>query len=194
MVKRSFVHDGLVREFWTYLPSRTGSRLPMVMALHGYTGTAQGFEAWTHMNAHAEQHGYVVVYPQSTGFMGVYPGRGEMLITSWNDLSSSPPTGPEGESCVLEERTYPCPPECSACGTCNWGSCHDDLGFLERIIDYSIASACVAPSRVYATEFSNGGMMSQQVGCSLSDRFAAVAPSPGFCIRDSAARLLRQPH
>lgn len=52
---------------------------------------------------------------------------------------------------------------------------HDDVGFLQVLIDTLIASHGVDPGRVYATGISNGGIMSFRLACELSERVAAIA-------------------
>ncbi|HKK79893.1 MAG TPA: PHB depolymerase family esterase, partial [Phaeodactylibacter sp.] len=59
-------HDGLNRSYDIYVPpSYTGEEaVPMVMTLHGYTGTSK-LTAWqTRMNEVADTAGFIVVYPQ----------------------------------------------------------------------------------------------------------------------------------
>jgi polyhydroxybutyrate depolymerase len=44
---------------------------------------------------------------------------------------------------------------------------------------------CVDTKRVYAAGFSNGGMLSQRLGCELSNRIAAIGPVAGPLAFDS---------
>jgi len=52
----------------------------------------------------------------------------------------------------------------------------DDVGFASALIDDISRRTCVDPRRVYASGFSNGGRLTQRLGCELSDRLAAIAP------------------
>ncbi|MEM6346671.1 MAG: PHB depolymerase family esterase [Bacteroidota bacterium] len=59
------------------------------------------------------------------------------------------------------------------------GSTVDDVSFANALIDSMIATYNVDPNRVYSTGMSNGGFMSHQLACELSDRIAAVASVTG---------------
>jgi polyhydroxybutyrate depolymerase len=62
----------------------------------------------------------------------------------------------------------------------------DDVAFVRALLDTLEREYPIDHRRVYATGFSNGGMMSYQVACALSDRFAAVAPVSGELAMDCA--------
>ena len=55
----------------------------------------------------------------------------------------------------------------------------DDVGFLSELIDRLWTTYDIDLSRVYATGMSNGGYMSYELACSLSDRIAAIASVTG---------------
>jgi polyhydroxybutyrate depolymerase len=50
---------------------------------------------------------------------------------------------------------------------------------VSDVIDHVSAELCIDPKRVYATGMSNGGMLSNRLGCELSHRLAAIAPVAG---------------
>lgn len=58
-------------------------------------------------------------------------------------------------------------------------SAADDVGFINALIDTMIANYAVDAAMIYATGFSNGGMMSHRLACELSERIAAIAPVAG---------------
>lgn len=77
-------HDGLNRSYDIYVPpSYTGEEaVPVVMTLHGYTGTSK-LTAWqTRMNEVADTAGFIVVYPQG------------QLVTQPIPPPGLPPTAP----------------------------------------------------------------------------------------------------
>lgn len=54
-----------------------------------------------------------------------------------------------------------------------------DLVYTGAVLDQLEADLCVDTSRVYATGLSNGAMISSAIGCTMADRFAAIAPVAG---------------
>ncbi len=171
----------LERQWVLHLPPsyEAGRATELVLDFHGYTGTAAGEEQYTGLSRHADEHGYVVVYPQGTGFTV----DGGQLITSWNDLAGSLSSGPQGPICSDTADYYAYPPECGEPKPCVWATCHDDLDFVERLLDRLEAELCVDLDRVYATGMSNGGMFVHRLGCDMTDRFAAIAPVGGTLAR-----------
>ena len=55
----------------------------------------------------------------------------------------------------------------------------DDVGFTAALIDKIATDYLIDLSRVYSTGMSNGGYMSHQLACLLSDDFAAIASVTG---------------
>ncbi|WP_433685401.1 extracellular catalytic domain type 1 short-chain-length polyhydroxyalkanoate depolymerase [Nocardia sp. CA-119907] len=55
----------------------------------------------------------------------------------------------------------------------------DDIGFVSMIIDRIVADNAVDPGRVYATGLSNGAMFTEDLGCRLSGKIAAIAAVAG---------------
>jgi polyhydroxybutyrate depolymerase len=55
----------------------------------------------------------------------------------------------------------------------------DDVAYIAAVLDDLAAVANVDPKRVYATGFSNGGMMCYRLASALSGRIAAIAPVAG---------------
>lgn len=185
MLRRVVVHDGIEREYFVHVPTGVEEPLPVVLAIHGYTSTATGFEAAHDLNPHADQNGYIVVYPQGSHFSVEEPNGSTYRVTSWNDLAANLDPKPEGPHCVDDAAEYPCPAECGTCNRCAWTSCYDDVGFISKVIDEVQLEFTTDPRRYYLLGVSNGGMMALRLGCNLSARFAAIAPiiaqlAPGY--------------
>jgi polyhydroxybutyrate depolymerase len=70
-----------------------------------------------------------------------------------------------------------------------------DLHFVRALLDHLEATECVDTARVYATGLSQGAFMTSMLACTMSDRFAAVAPvagvqHPSSCRAERAVPLL----
>ena len=64
------------------------------------------------------------------------------------------------------------------CGTA-WANAVDDVGFVKALVEKLSSDLCIDPRRIYATGMSNGGFLSNRLGCEMSDTFAAIAPVAG---------------
>ena len=180
-VSRTIRVGELERQYRLHLPSSYDptSATPLLLVLHGYTGDVMTPDnEYTDFSDHADRHGYIVAYPQATGFE--FEGR---RITSWNDLGCNASPGPEGPICTEDADDYPTPPECGRPRGCDWCSCHDDVRFIAALLDELEATLCVDLDRVFATGMSNGAMFTHRLACDLADRFAAVAPISGTIAR-----------
>lgn len=54
-----------------------------------------------------------------------------------------------------------------------------DLVFVDQLLDALETDLCLDTSRIYATGFSNGAILSSVIACTMANRFAAVAPVAG---------------
>jgi poly(3-hydroxybutyrate) depolymerase len=179
MQRYTLRHDGLLREYFVFLPSTYEAQQehPVAIFMHGYGGTATGTEAEVAqgLNQYAEEYGYVMVYPQGTWFMSSADGGEPWEVTSWNHVSDGFDTGPDGPICTSDAPRWPCPPECGKCGQCGWSSCNDDIGFLRALVAEVTGQWKVDAGRVHVTGFSNGAMMAHRIACEASELFASVA-------------------
>lgn len=69
-------------------------------------------------------------------------------------------------------------------GTTHWnvgwgGSTVDDIGFTNALLDTLVANYQINEDRIYSTGMSNGGFMSYELACELSERIAAIASVTG---------------
>ncbi|MEO2085327.1 MAG: PHB depolymerase family esterase, partial [Marinoscillum sp.] len=61
-----YYHGGESRGYILYKPVNLSENAPLVFVLHGYTSNAPTIRNITKMNRIADQHGFVVCYPQGT--------------------------------------------------------------------------------------------------------------------------------
>lgn len=180
MQRYSFDHEGNAREYFVYRPATARGELPVVLALHGYSGTATGFQYAHDLNAHADRHGYMVVYPQATHFMVAVDSPAPWRASTWNSYDGKPPEPGAGPHCTAESMKYPCPPGCGECHACQWEPCTDDVAFLSQVMDEVAAQYATDTSRYYVLGVSSGGIMTIRLACDLAGRLAAAAPIIGL--------------
>ena len=73
-VRYTMKYKGEVRTYWLYVPEGAGPATPLVLVLHGYGGSAEGY--CPSMLEVAEREGFAVCYPQ-----GEKDAKGK---TGWN--------------------------------------------------------------------------------------------------------------
>ncbi|MBN2378964.1 polyhydroxybutyrate depolymerase [candidate division WOR-3 bacterium] len=136
-----FQFDGLKRTYRVHIPPSysDSTSAPLVLSLHGFAASARIHRYMTRMNHKSDNEGFIVVYPNGTGWP-----------RAWNAGNK------------LGRRKDA-----------------DDLGFLNSLIDTVISRYSIDTTMIYATGFSNGGMMSHRLACELSSRIAAIAPVSG---------------
>jgi polyhydroxybutyrate depolymerase len=141
----NLTYGSMMRTYILHVPAGapSGPR-PLVLNMHGYTGSASQQEGLTAMDAVSDQAGFFVAYP-----------NGEGSPSDWN---------------------------AGACCSAASEGDRDDEGFLGAVIDDIAARSCVDLARVYASGFSNGGMMTYRLGCEVSARFAAIASVSGSAV------------
>ena len=140
----------------------------LVIGIHGYTGTASGFEKETTggFNESADEYGFIAAYPQGEFFYD----RGffyKYYVSAWNDLTGSRTKAPndKGEICAADAPTYNKFSSCNGkdVGRCAWASCLDDVGFIKDIIINIKNTHNI--DKVYVVGMSNGGMMAHAFAC-----------------------------
>lgn len=90
----SFTCAAGTRRYRTYVPASAQQGITgLVVMLHGCTQTPEDFAAGTGMNALAEQHRFVVVYPQQS--------RGDNAQSCWNWFSRGDQARDRGEPSIL---------------------------------------------------------------------------------------------
>ena len=192
----SLEHEGVSRSYLLYVPDNISldDENDLVIGLHGYTGTASGFEKETTggFNITADKYGFIVIYPQGA-FFNANLFR-HSFISSWNDLVGSKNATVEGEICSIEAEIAPKYPECKNSPRCSWTSCSDDIGFIKKIIDKIKKDNNIR--NIYLLGMSNGGMMAQAMACKYPELFKAVVNIVGMqhkggsCVPDKPVNFI----
>jgi polyhydroxybutyrate depolymerase len=124
---------------------------PLVFAFHGGGQSAASFEGFAHVQPKADSSGFILVEPEGTiAIPGLSPGT----LDVWN----------AGNCCELAAQI---------------NTNVDDVGFVRAMIDTISQQVCIDPKRIFATGFSNGGMLSHRLACQLSDKIAAIVAVSG---------------
>ena len=130
MERVDMLFDNEERHYFIYIPEEESNQIDkIVIGLHGYTGSATGFEMETTggFNNSAKKYNFIAVYPQGSYFYEQKLERGKIsseYISSWNDLTGSKTKTPFGETCAEDAVVYPKYPNCigTDAGRCAWTS------------------------------------------------------------------------
>jgi polyhydroxybutyrate depolymerase len=124
---------------------------PLVFAFHGGGQSAAAFEGFAHIQPKADASGFILVEPEGTiALPGLSPGT----LDVWN----------AGNCCELAAEL---------------NTDVDDVGFVRAMIEAIAQQVCIDPKRIFATGFSNGGMLAHRLACELSNKIAAIAAVSG---------------
>ena len=140
-------HDGLTRFFDYYVPDGLpNSPVPLLFIFHG--GQLD--------------NDYVRNVSSAKEFLNL-ADQELFVVVIPNGTTATGETGPSGNfrwrHCRLENANL---------------SAADDVGFVSALIDWAATSDNIDLERVYATGFSNGGLMSYSLAFELSNQIAAI--------------------
>jgi len=74
--RKTFMHNGITREYILHIPNNLPVNAPLVFALHGYGSSSEKIVAYSGMNSISDINGFVVCYPQ-----GLLDEKGK---SNWN--------------------------------------------------------------------------------------------------------------
>jgi polyhydroxybutyrate depolymerase len=153
--------DGGARTFQIHVPPGLdpSKPAPLVFAFHGGGENAWQFEGFTHIHTKSDSSGFVLV--EADGVQALGP-------------SAVPPPSPDAGVVLEVWNAGNC---CEYAAQLNGNV--DDVGFVRAMIDTIEKQTCIDPKRIFATGFSNGGMLSHRLACQLSDRIAAIVSVSG---------------
>jgi len=138
--------DGRRRYLMTITEETPAARRPLIVLLHGHSGTAkqllgQGIgeaplSVWLDI---ADREGLMIIAPEGA--------RGSDEQQGWNDCRAEASSNPRS----------------------------NDVGFIRALIDKAIAEQQADPQRVYVMGMSNGGMMAYRLAAEMPEKLAAIA-------------------
>jgi polyhydroxybutyrate depolymerase len=144
------------RTFLVHLPQGYDSHqtYPVVVLLHGRDQDAAEMARLTHFDEFADRDSIIAVYPNApSGRWNIGVGEGQNYRRG--PYRRYPP--PQPRSSDRREHHNP------------------DIPFLSRMLDKLATRYSVDTRRIYAAGLGEGGFMALRLGCSMADRFAAVA-------------------
>jgi poly(3-hydroxybutyrate) depolymerase len=166
----------LTRYFLIYVPENydPSKPLPLVFGIHGLdmnnVWAAHAQSGFQLIQATADQA--ILIFPQGQGDP---PGDQE----KWGGISSNWGGPPPNANATLIAK---------------------DLAFFDALVEHATENYCVDTKRVFAVGFSQGGFMTNTLGCERASVFRALAPVAGWgplgstptCSDASAAHALIQ--
>ena len=152
-------HEGINRYFDVYIPSLLVEEPPLVIQLHG--GTQSKDEIY---NKNAGASKYWKDCADTNSFLLIVP-NGTNLETGLS----------KGNTLNWNDCRLPKPNEKQA----------DDVGFISKIIDWSIPNYQINSKKVYVTGISNGGFMAYRLALELPNKITAIAAFAANYPKDS---------
>jgi polyhydroxybutyrate depolymerase len=156
-------HQGINRQFDVYIPQNLKKNPELLIQLHG--GTQSKDEIYSNSG---EAPKYWKEIADRESFL--------LIVPNGTNLKTGKSEG----------------------NTLNWNDCRmplkddkqaDDVGFIAKIIDWSITNYQINEKKVFATGVSNGGFMSYRLALELPNRITAIAAFAANSPKDSECKL-----
>jgi dienelactone hydrolase len=168
--RRVLLQDGYPRRFVVWVPesaARTmagGGQVPLVVMLHGSSGSGEQFLRISGWREKAEAEGFVAAFP--TGLVYLVTDRPHPRHnTKWSSYDLVDDIDPDDRP-----RGYPPAPAPFPA---------DDVAFLRDLARDIQAGLAIDERRTYIAGFSSGGEMCARIAVEASDVFAAAACNAG---------------
>jgi len=174
--------DGTLRTFVVHLPIGYDPRnkYPLVILLHGAGDTASEMARLSRFDFVADRYGIIALYPNSDDV------RWDIGVTV---AAAAPPKGRTGRGGGSGDLGglggidgldlpggFPFPGLGGAQKPASKEKNPDgDVEFFDKVLDELTAAYSIDANRVFATGYSDGGLMAFRLGCSMGKRIAAIA-------------------
>ena len=160
--------NGSLRTFVVHLPLGYDpkGKYPLVIVLHTADETGQDMVRLTRFDFVADRYGFITFYPDSDG-------------AEW-DIGIAPAEPKRrGRKGGMAGMGLPIPfpfPKVEKGNGQEGKSQTGDVPFFEQMLDKLEATYSVDGNRIFATGYSDGGLMTFRLACSMNGRIAAFAP------------------
>ncbi|HLV40958.1 MAG TPA: T9SS type A sorting domain-containing protein [Brumimicrobium sp.] len=160
-VHKSFDFDNISRDYWVYVSPNYNPTNPasLVVTLHGMGDNDTNFRNMG-FNLVADTANFIVLVPNAVPF-----NSSNVLVQAVIGGSRTWNSG-AGVNVPLVGSVFP-------------NSEINDVGFLNEIVDVTLADYSINPKRVYMCGFSKGGFMTQRMALESNGRYAAFATAAG---------------
>lgn len=160
-VHKSFDFDNISRDYWVYVSPSYNPANPasLVVTLHGMGDNDTNFRNMG-FNLVADTANFIVLVPNAVPF-----NSSNILVQAVIGGSRTWNSG-AGVEVPLVGSVFP-------------NSEVNDVGFLNEMVDVTLADYSINPKRVYMCGFSKGGFMTQRMAIESNGRYAAFASAAG---------------
>ena len=149
---------GYDREWYVYVPEQVKvqphKEVPLVFALHGMQCSGAIYAEDTGWWKVADKYGFIVVFPSAINLKLHIPAMG---------IGAEEQVKVPGWNFLQKEGP-------------------EELAFFRELLERTATSYKIDRTRVYATGHSHGSIMTQTLGMSMTEVFAAIAPCSGVLI------------
>lgn len=145
----------------------TSKRAPVVVDVPGFSESPYYQVALTGIKGFLESKKWIGVVPFGTA------------STATTTCCPSGASKADCEAGKTLDKVNPCSFNAGSCCGAAPNKNSDDVSFARAMVEYTVKNMCGDDSNAFATGFSNGGMMSNRLGCQAADLFKAVAPVAG---------------
>jgi polyhydroxybutyrate depolymerase len=167
-----------------YVPALAAGQVaaPVVFMFHGTSGDGEKFYNISGWKEKADAEGLIAVFPSALTYClkeddnhdGDFDDAGEQKVTTkWAAGKLGDPL--EMPLCTAAELAMLSPANQALADH----PLHDDVGYVDAMLDLLASSYVVDAQRIYASGFSNGASFTSRLALERADRFAAIAAASG---------------
>lgn len=176
--------DGLTRRFMLHVPETDVAHPPALVSIHGYSSNPYYYSLLAGTARFNDDQYYNETVPDAVGSFEYMQSGYKMLValpfgTAKKESKYCCPAGVDAPCPFVLDKSNPC--SYNAGGCCGDAPSRgvDDIKFVKAMADFLVSEMCADADNLFAMGFSNGGMMTNRVGCELAETFKGIAPFDG---------------